>query len=147
MLYYCDMVRRSGAGLAFVSAVVMLANFASPASAAACSVDSFVIDGVAVSVELCDIRASTPAAPTARAKSVASGSGEVRETLSVKGHPPLVRSARYERLASEETARTLDDIPLQTLGIQRTMHVTLAVRDGTARLEHALLVPGAMPLK
>lgn len=119
--------------------------WAAAASAAAngpCSSDTFALEGTALTITVC------PAASVATAgKPVAGGIAELVETVSVKGRPALTRAVRYERLPNEETARTLDDVPLAALGIERTMHVTLAVRNGDARLEHALLVPGAIALK
>ena len=44
-------------------------------------------------------------------------------------------------------SRTVDDIPLDKLGSKRLLHVTLAFRDGVVLLEHALLLPGAIPVK
>lgn len=118
-----------------------VAVFAAPSSP--CSSDTFSIDGTALTFLVCPAAQSVPAA----GKPAPSTSGELRETIGVKGRLPLTRVVRYERLANEETARTLDDVPLAALGIELTMHVTLAIRGGDARLEHALLVPGAIPLK
>jgi len=134
-----------------VGAAVALASFAfaaaAPASAAApnpCSVDTFSVDGAVLTVRVCDVGQVPAAAPSAK-RAVASA-GVLQETLSVDGRAPLVRTLRYER-AYEETTHALDDVPLQALGIARTLHVVLAVRGGSARLEHALLVPGAVSLK
>jgi hypothetical protein len=135
---------RAWAALALAS----FGSYAGPASAAPldpCSSDTFVIDGTTLLVRVC---AREPSA-TARmgGKPHAAPPSDVAETFSAGARTPLVRSVPYERLPDEETARTLDDVPLQALGIDRTLHVVLAVRNGTARLEHALLVPGALSLK
>ena len=130
-----------------------LASFAfataSPALCAApnpCSLETFTVDGAALTIRVCDLAQPQGAAPRGK-QSAAASSGELQETLSVDGRPPIVRSIRYERTAYDETTHALDDVPLQTLGIARTLHVVLAVRGGSARLEHALLVPGAISLK
>ncbi len=136
------MLRRAAPRIALAGAVLLASR--SPALGAACSTDNFDIDGNAVTVELCSARAPL-ASP--RGKAPAGAGDEVRETLSVSGRPPLVRSVRYEPATGDATARSLDDIPLAALGIAKTMHVTLAVHGGSVRLEHALLVPGATPLK
>ena len=119
--------------LALTSALLLAPR--AVAAAGPCSAEAFAFEGTTLAMQVCD-------APAGKA-----GTGTVQETVSVKGRPPLVRSVRYERLAAEETARTLDDVPLGDLGIDKTMHVTLAIRGGTARIEHVLLVPGALPLK
>jgi hypothetical protein len=38
-------------------------------------------------------------------------------------------------------------VPLAKLGLARTLHLTVVYTSGSARLEHALLVPGAIALK
>ena len=136
---------RVGAAAALASLVYALG----PAPAAAanpCSSDAFPIDGAVLTVHVCDVVQAPIVGEPRRSRPVASA-GELQETLSVEGRAPLVRTVRYDRPANEETARALDDVPLQTLGIPRTLHVVLAVRSGSARLEHALLVPGAVSLK
>ena len=138
------MLRRAGPRV-LVAGAALLSSRVSPALAAGCSTDVFAIDGNAVNVELCSTRAPLAAA---HGKAVpAQGGDAVRETITVKGRPPLVREVRYQSATGDATARSLDDIPLAALGIGKTMHVTLAVHDGNVRLEHALLVPGATPLK
>jgi hypothetical protein len=71
----------------------------------------------------------------------------LEETLTVKGQPPLVRSIALDAAPAEDPSRTIDDVPLASLGLARTLHLTLAVRASGIRLEHALLVPGAVTLK
>ena len=44
-------------------------------------------------------------------------------------------------------ARAVDDVSLTPLGLPYTMHLTLAYRDAAVAVEHALLLPGAVPLK
>jgi hypothetical protein len=43
--------------------------------------------------------------------------------------------------------RAVDDIPLTDLGSNKQLHITIAYRSGSAVLEHALLLPGAVVLK
>jgi hypothetical protein len=43
--------------------------------------------------------------------------------------------------------RAVDDVGLAALGSTKSLHLTLAYRDGIATLEHALLLPGAVVLK
>jgi hypothetical protein len=46
-----------------------------------------------------------------------------------------------------EFSRTIDDAALDTLGIARSLHLTIGFKPGTVLLEHALLTPGARALK
>lgn len=134
------MVRRWYAALAM--AVAAGAASRSPALAD-CSSDAFTIDGKALVVGICTLERR----PATRAKAPSGDAETLQETISLKGHAALIRTTAYSRLSSDATARTIDDVPLQSLGIAKTLHMTLAVRGGNARLEHALLVPGAVVLK
>jgi len=124
------------ASTAFVLPALLLIATAPVSAASACSTDAFSIDGTSLSVELCP----APAATTA-------GKAALTETLTVKGQLPLIRAVTVELLPGADTSRTIDDAPLQKLGLARTLHLTIAYRNGAARLEHALLVPGAVALK
>jgi hypothetical protein len=129
-------------------ALASFGSSAGPASAAPadpCSSDTFSVDGSVLLVRLC-VR-EPPASARTGGKQHAAPPSEVAETFSAGDRTPIVRSVPCERLPNEETAHTLDDVPLQALGIDRTLHVVLAVRNGNVRLEHALLVPGALSLK
>jgi len=109
---------------------------AAPAGASACSTDVFAVEGSSLTVQLCPAPAGSSAAKAA-----------LVETFSVKGQPPLTRSVTVDVLPGADTSRTIDDAPLAKLGIGRSLHLTIAYKNGTARLEHALLVPGAIALK
>lgn len=123
------------AGMAIALTAVSL-GLASGASASGCSADAFPIDGTSLAVDLC------PAASGSTARKA-----ELTETLTVKGQPPLVRLVTIDLLPGADTSRTIDDAPLAKLGIDRTLHLTIAFKSGSARVEHALLVPGAIALK
>jgi hypothetical protein len=122
-----------------LAATGLTAAAASPAPAAdpGCSSDAFPIDGSTVLVQLC----AADSGKASAAKTL------ITETLSVKGQPPLVRNVPVERVPGADASRTIDDVPLAALGLSRTLHLTIAVKNGNARLEHALLIPGAVALK
>jgi hypothetical protein len=101
-----------------------------------CSADTFAIDGSSVLVQLC-----------ARAGKGSDAKTLVTEILSVKGQPALVRTVALDALPGADASRAIDDAPLEKLGLTRTLHLTIAVKNGSVRLEHALLVPGAVALK
>ncbi len=129
------MLSMIGGGVLLLS-TALLATAPLPGGSSACSSDAFTIDGSSLAVSLCapaDLRGQ----PTA----------SVVETLTVKGQPPYVRSVTLDFVPGAEGARTIDDVPLQKLGIARTLHLTIAYKNGAVRLEHALLVPGAIALK
>ncbi|GAC1441653.1 MAG: hypothetical protein NVS2B8_11830 [Vulcanimicrobiaceae bacterium] len=117
-------------------AAVALATMA-PAAANGCTSDTFVVAGTSLVVEVC--------APAARGTS--KGPLVATETLSVRGQPPLVRNVTLDIVATTDATHAIDDAPLQSLGIAGTLHATLGYRAGAVRLEHALLVPGAIALK
>jgi hypothetical protein len=107
-----------------------------------CSSDVFTIDDRPVSVVLC--------IPDAEPKRTADGRRylvKVTESLSSRG-VSFSRDVTLDFLAGAELSRTLDDVPLDKLGIAGgQLHLTVGYRPGTIRLEHALLIPGAKALK
>lgn len=137
---YADIMRISLASSALATGLVAFAGAALPASAASgCSSDVFLVKGTSLAVELC----APPAAPRTGGKNPVT----IVETLAAKGQPSLTRKVALDAALGDETSRTIDDAPLQTLGIAGTLHMTIAYKGGAVRLEHALLVPGAIALK
>lgn len=137
---YERMMRFSIAGLSLMCAMVASAAWPRAAAAAGgCSSDTFSVKGSALTVELCG--------PPATARRGGESAVAIVETLSARGRPSLTRRVALDTALGDETSRTIDDAPLQALGITGTLHMTIAYRSGTVRLEHALLVPGAIALK
>jgi hypothetical protein len=99
-----------------------------------CAQDTFTIDGSAVAVAIC---------PSIRHGAVAA----LTETVTVRGQAPLVREVALDSVGGDVASHVLDDVPLQKLGLARTLHLALGYRSGVATLDHALLVPGAVRLK
>jgi len=106
------------------------------AATTACSSDAFSVDGTPLLVEIC-----TPA------EAPAGGKLALTERFTAKGQPPFERALTIDLLPKAGTSRTIDDVPLAKLGLARTLHLTVVYTSGSARLEHALLVPGAIALK
>lgn len=99
-----------------------------------CSHDTFPVAGQSVVVTAC------AGAPDS-GKTVA-----VTETF--KGTAAsFTHSTSIQVLAGASASRAVDDIALAPLGLQYTLHLTLAYRDAAVIVEHALLLPGAVPLK
>ncbi len=118
---------------AFAVALVLTAASAASASSDRCTKDALTIEGVPVMATIC-----VPAG--------ASGSKvTVSETL--VGSAGTLNHTTIFDLLPAGVSRTVDDIVLEKLGSKRTLHVTLAYREGVVTLEHALLLPGAIPVK
>lgn len=124
-------------GLASALALFLGAAFAGSRPAAAapdshCSHDTLAIDGP-VTVTLC----ATKTDP----KSIA-----VAETFAGK-NGTFIHATTIDVFPGEESSRGIDDVPLGALGSSKTVHLTMHVKAGIITLEHALLLPGAVPLK
>ncbi|HTW82794.1 MAG TPA: hypothetical protein VMD91_01850 [Candidatus Sulfotelmatobacter sp.] len=120
----------------FVLTLGVLAAGTAPAGAQpsqGCSHDTFTIGGQRVGVSVC-----APTAPD-------DGTVPVAETVS--GATSIARTTTIQVLAGAKVSRTVDDVALGPLGLSSTLHLTLAYADGKVWVEHALLLPGAVPLK
>ncbi len=117
--------------------LILVISLGSPASAQArrrCSSDTFTVSATPVRVRVCIER--DDATPTV----------DVSETLSANGKS-FTRTIVLERLPGASVSRAIDDAALAPLGLNSSLHMTLAYGDGSVRIEHALLLPGAEPLK
>lgn len=113
--------------------------FAMPVNAdtQACSRDTFSIEGKPVSVALC-VAGTAP------------GTGVTVVTVNqtfASGSASFVGQTQLELLPGAQGARSIEDVALAPLGIQHTLHLTVGYTKGQVRLEHALLIPGAIALK
>lgn len=97
-----------------------------------CTHDVLTIDGTPMSAGFC--------------AGTSGGHVTVTETF-VRGSQRLTRTLPIEVVDGAAVTRAVDDIPLTDLGSNKQLHVTIAYRAGTALLEHALLLPGAVVLK
>ncbi|MBV9439149.1 MAG: hypothetical protein JOZ24_04070 [Candidatus Eremiobacteraeota bacterium] len=120
------------AALAFATAAAAAASAQPPPQR--CSSERFPIAGSSVLVTVC------AGAPNG-GKSIA-----VNETL--KGATTsFTHAASIDILPGAAASRTIDDVSLAPLALSYTLHLTLAYREGAVAIEHALLLPGAVPLK
>jgi hypothetical protein len=121
----------------FVFATALLVAGIAPSAAQPaqrCSTESFPVGGQAVAVTVCAAAADGRAVPVSETFKSAAGSF---------GHTTAI-----ELLPGAGTSRSVDDVALNPLGLNYTIHLTLAYNAaGGARIEHALLLPGAIPLK
>jgi hypothetical protein len=105
---------------------------ASAQPAQRCSHDVFPIGGQPVAVTAC-------ASPQ--------GTGALIEQTFKGAAGSFTRSASIDVLAGASIVRQVEDVPLTPLGLRYTLHLTLAYRAGRVAVEHAILLPGARPLK
>ncbi len=121
----------------FVAALVLVAASAASASAQPaqrCSHETFPVAGQPVTVTVC---AGAP--DSGRSVLV----GETFKNAATS----FAHTTSIEVLPGAAASRTVDDVTLAPLGLQFTLHLTLAYRDAAVSIEHALLLPGAVPLK
>jgi hypothetical protein len=121
----------------FVAVLALLAASVAPAltqPAQRCSRDAFPVAGQSVAVTVC------AGAPDG-AKTVA-----VTETFK-NATASFNHTTSIEVLPGAAVSRAVDDVSLAPLGLQYTLHLTLAHREAAVTIEHALLLPGAVPLK
>lgn len=125
------------APLAAVLAASLGGNaLAQPASH--CSRETLMVKGTPVVASIC----VTQAGP-------ASGHDlpvRVDQTFSgPKGSVSMQSTLRF--IAGESDSRVLEDVPLDRLGLDGTLHLTLLLRSGGVRIDAAMLTPGAVTVK
>lgn len=62
-----------------------------------------------------------------------------------KGSVSMQSTLRF--IAGEPDSRVLEDVPLDRLGLEGTLHLTLLLRSGGVRIDAAMLTPGAVTVK
>jgi hypothetical protein len=123
-------MRTLAAALAFT---VLSCSAAAAQQGQRCTHESFPVGGQQVAITLC---AGAPSGGTVAVSETFKGSSA-----------SFSRQTSIDVLPGAAVSRTIDDVALAPLGLAYTLHLTLAFRDGTATVEHALLLPGAVPLK
>ena len=103
-------------------------------SASRCTHETFPVGGQPIVVTAC-AGAPDSGETVAVTETIKGASGSFNHTTSI------------EVLPGASASRAVDDVALAPLGLQYTLHLTLAYRDATVIVEHALLLPGAVPLK
>jgi hypothetical protein len=98
-----------------------------------CTSDALTVDGKSLDATFC------VSGPPARQV-------VVNETFAL-GTQSFSRPLSVEVVAGANVTRTIDEVPLEPFGSTKQLHLTIAYQGGTATLEHALLLPGAVVLK
>jgi len=118
--------------LALFAAASTVPALAQPAQR--CTRDAFPVGGQSVAVTVC---AGAP-----------NGGKTVAVTETFKNATSTFNHvASIEVLPGASASRAVDDVSLAPLGLNFTLHLTLAYREAAVTIEHALLLPGAVPLK
>ncbi|HEV8023182.1 MAG TPA: hypothetical protein VGP41_18045 [Candidatus Lustribacter sp.] len=113
--------------------VAFLAAGAAALAQDTCTHDTLTVDGGPVAATFC-VAAGAPAARVT-----------VNETFE-RGGKQFSRPLTIDVVSGASVTRAVDDVPLTDLGSDKTLHLTVAYRPGSAVLEHALLLPGAVVL-
>ena len=71
---------------------------------------------------------------------------KVSETYSTP-HGSFTQEATLRFIAGEEASRVIEDVALERLGIEGTLHLTLILRGAQVRIDSAMLTPGAITIK
>jgi hypothetical protein len=50
-------------------------------------------------------------------------------------------------IAGEDASRVIEDVALERLGLEGTLHLTLLLHRGAVQVEGAMLTPGAITIK
>ncbi|MBV8750147.1 MAG: hypothetical protein JO103_10595 [Candidatus Eremiobacteraeota bacterium] len=119
----------------FVAVLALVGAAAAPAlGQQRCTHETFPVASQSVAVTVCTTAADG-------AKTV-----PVSETFK-NASTSFNHATTIEVLPGASASRGIDDVSLTALGLPYTLHLTLAYRDGSVAIEHALLLPGAVPLK
>jgi len=70
----------------------------------------------------------------------------VTETFSTP-HNSFVQEAVLRFIAGEEASRVIEDVALERLNMEGTLHLTLLLHGGLVHVEGAMLTPGAITIK
>jgi len=116
-----------------IAGVVLLGSAVSAQGAGRCTHDSWSVDGLPLVATLC--------VPAARAAQV-----DIGETFTRNG-TSIARSLPIDVVSGSDATRAIDDIDLAGVGSTKQLHLTILYRGGTASVEHAMLLPGALVLK
>ncbi len=120
---------RSVAALGLLAALYLTAS----AEPEHCTSDRLTVAGSAVAASFC-----IPAEPAA--------SVSVTETFTALGKT-IRQTTPLSIMAGARTSRTIDVVDLGPIGVKTSLHMTLAYGAGYVKLEHALALPGAIPVK
>lgn len=62
-------------------------------------------------------------------------------------HGSWSQDSTLQFISGEAASRVIQDLPLDHVGMQGTLHITLVLRGGTVHVDSAMLTPGAITIK
>lgn len=62
-------------------------------------------------------------------------------------HGSFSQEATLRFIAGEQASRVIEDVALDRLGMEGTLHLTLVLEGGNIRIDSAMLTPGAITIK
>lgn len=119
--------------------VISLGGSASAQSSARCTREVLSVRGMPITTAYCI--STMPSAPAGRDLPV-----RVLETYS-SARGSFSQEATLRFIAGEADSRVIEDVALERLGLQGTLHLTLLLRNQRVRVDSAMLTPGAITIK
>ncbi len=116
-----------------------LGTSASAQPAGRCTHETLVVRGTPLTAAYCVSQLGT--APPGRDLPV-----QVAETFST-AKSSFNQQVTLRFIAGEESSRVIEDVGLERLGLQGTLHLTLLLHAGSVHVESAMLTPGAITIK
>jgi hypothetical protein len=114
-----------------------LGTAAAAQPAGRCTHDTLSVRGTSVQVTYCvtAMDGSGPELPVTVAATYASPRASFTQNATLR----FVRGV--------DSSRVIEDVGLERLGMEGTLHLTLVLRGGLVRIETAMLTPGAVTIK
>lgn len=116
-----------------------LGSAASAQPADRCTRETLSVRGTPVTATYC-VRSAGPAG-VGRELPV-----RVSETYSTP-HGSFTQETTLRFIAGEESSRVIEDVALDRLGLEGTLHLTLVLHGPQVRIDSAMLTPGAITIK
>ena len=104
-----------------------------------CTRETLPVKGTALTVSYC----------VAAENSAAAGHDlpvQVTESYST-GRGSFTQQNTLQFISGETASRVIEDVALNRVGLEGTLHLTLVYRGGLVKVESALLTPGAITIK
>ena len=139
---YTGMERQKGRERRIFMAAALAVGLGSSASAqpaGRCTHETLVVRGTPVTAAYCvsEIGAARPGRdlPVRVAETFSTARGSFNQ------------EATFRFIAGEQDSRVIEDVALERLGLEGTLHLTLLLRGGAVHIDGAMLTPGAITIK
>lgn len=118
---------------------ISLGSSASAQPSSRCTREILMVRGTAVTAAYC----VTSLGPAAAGRDLPV---RVTETFSTS-RGSFEQEAILRFIAGEEASRVIEDVALERLNMEGTLHLTLLLHGGLVHIEGAMLTPGAITIK